>query len=66
MENQIKYRFRRMELEQLAMFEENYDKDVKEVQFQTTSPRRPVHPLQNDKWDSVLQVIYLQRESHIS
>lgn len=35
MENQIKYRFRRMELEQFAMFEENYDKDVKEAQFQT-------------------------------
>ena len=47
MENQIKYRFRRMELEQLAMFEENYDKDVKEVQFQTTSPRRSVHPGEN-------------------
>ena len=30
-----KYRFRRMELEQFAMFEENYDKDVKEAQFQT-------------------------------
>lgn len=27
-----KYRFRRMELEQFAMFEENYDKDVKEVE----------------------------------
>jgi len=53
MENQIKYRFRRMELEQLTMFEENYDKDVKEAQFQTTSPRRPVQPLQNDKWDSI-------------
>ncbi|MST84770.1 hypothetical protein FYJ73_08845 [Prevotellaceae bacterium LKV-178-WT-2A] len=35
MENQIKYRFRRMELEQFAMFEENYNKDVKEAQFQT-------------------------------
>ena len=35
MEEQIKYRFRRMELEQFAMFEENYDKDVKEAQFQT-------------------------------
>ena len=35
MENQIKYRFRRMEFEQFAMFEENYDKDVKEAQFQT-------------------------------
>ena len=35
MENQIKYRFRRMELEQFAMFKENYNKDIKEVQFQT-------------------------------
>lgn len=34
MENQIKYRFRRMELEQFAMFKENYNKDIKEVQFQ--------------------------------
>ena len=32
MENQIKYRFRRMELELFSMFEENYDKDVKEVE----------------------------------
>ena len=30
-----KYTFRRMELEQFAMFEENYNKDIKEVQFQT-------------------------------
>jgi|UniRef100_UPI0040262F5A hypothetical protein len=35
MEHQIRYRFSKMELEQFAMFEENYNKEVKGAQFQT-------------------------------
>lgn len=35
MEQQVNYRFSKMELEQFAMFEENFNIDTKEVQFQT-------------------------------
>lgn len=35
MEQQVMYRFNKMELEQFAMFEENCNPEPKEVQFQT-------------------------------
>lgn len=35
MEQQVMYRFSKMELEQFAMFEENCNPELKEVQFQT-------------------------------
>ena len=35
MEQQVMYKFSRMELEQFAMFEENYHPEPKEVQFHT-------------------------------
>jgi hypothetical protein len=35
MEQQVMYRFSKMELEQFAMFEENCNSEPKEVQFQT-------------------------------
>ena len=35
MENQVLYKYSRMEIEQFAMFEGNYTPDMQEVQFQT-------------------------------
>lgn len=35
MEQQVRYKYRKMELEQFASFEENIDKSIEEVQFQT-------------------------------
>lgn len=35
MEQQVMYKYNRMELEQFATFEENYSSEMKEVQFQT-------------------------------
>lgn len=37
MDTQVLYKYIRMELEQFAMFEENYSSEVKEIQFQTES-----------------------------
>lgn len=37
MDTQVLYKYVKMELEQFAMFEENYNPEVKEVQFQTES-----------------------------
>lgn len=37
MDTQVLYKYIKMELEQFAMFEENYNPEVKEVQFQTES-----------------------------
>lgn len=35
MEQQVMYKYSKMELEQFAMFEENYNSEIIEVQFQT-------------------------------
>lgn len=35
MEGQVLYKYSRMEIEQFAMFEENYTQEIQEVQFQT-------------------------------
>ncbi len=35
MEKQILYKYNQMELEQFALFEENYAQDIEEVQYQT-------------------------------
>lgn len=35
MEGQVLYKYSKMEIEQFAMFEENYKQEIQEVQFQT-------------------------------